>query len=89
MTGTFTARHTSFNAVQPGPSARLNTVLFFPLLQDAADPGNHGRREDNTKGDAHPISSSSHLISFLWNPYRPAAVHTATQNAPTIHACPR
>lgn len=89
MTGTFTTRHTPFNAFQPGPAARLNTVLFFPLLQDAAEPGDHGRRKDNTKRNAHPISPSSHLISFLWNPYRPTAVHTTIQRAPTIHACPR
>ena len=61
---------------------------MFLLLQDAAQPGKKGRRDYNTKGDAHPISPSSHLISFFPNPYRPAAVLTATQNAPTSHACP-
>lgn len=61
---------------------------MFLLLQDAAQPAKKGRRDYNTKGDAHPISPSSHLISFLWNPYRPMAVLTDTQNAPTSHTCP-
>ena len=89
MTGTFTAHHTSFKAVQPGPWARLNTALFFPLLQDAAQPTDKGRRDHDTEHNAHSFFSLFHLISFLWNPYRPMAVHTTTQKAPTSHACPR
>lgn len=75
--------------LSPGLAARLKTVLMLLLLQDAAQPGKKGRRNHTAKDDAHPIFPPSHLISFLWNPYRPAAVHTATQNAPTIHARPR
>ncbi len=71
-----------------GPAERMDSPCFL-LCRHKGAGQRRGNEADQRQGRQPCLSASSHLISFLWNPYRPAAVHTATQNAPTSQALPR
>lgn len=73
-----------------GPAEALFSPSMFRNAQYAQGRGPGGQETQQSSFFLHGVSPRRcYLISFLWNPYRPAAVHTATQNAPTSHALPR
>ena len=88
ITGIFigTPHQTAF----AGPFGPAETGSFFRLLKNQAESAYHRRRDGGPKHRFHPFSPfHDYLISFRLNPYRPTAVQTMTQNAPTTHALPR
>ena len=86
MAGIFIAH--LFKRLLPGLSARRKTGLFFRFLKDTAEPAYKYRRNGDPKRCVH-LFTPFHLISFRLKPYRPMAVQTMTQKAPTSHALPR